>query len=260
MRLMYFGLIGLSLWLLACESGSQNTNNQTATTIDSAKIEDEEVFRLEKLSTKNAREVLGKFAQKNPETLVLVSTSLGDMKIKLYEDTPLHRANFLQLIKRGYYNFTVFHRVVKGLAIQGGNNDDRMVKTKRKETGSYLVPAEILFPKYFHKKGALGSPRQEENNPEKLSTPFEFYIVEGTKMSAGQLNMLGIQNQVQFTPEQVNYYSTIGGAPHLDGKYTVFGEVIEGLEVIDKIANVKIDQKDSWPLEDVTITMKVIKK
>jgi cyclophilin family peptidyl-prolyl cis-trans isomerase len=257
---MYFGLMAFSLGLLACESGSQNASNQTVAATDSAKIEDEEDFKLEKLSTKNARTVLGKFAQKHPETLVLVSTSLGDMKIKLYEDTPLHRANFLQLVKRGYYNFTVFHRVVKGLAIQGGNNDDPMVKKKRKETGSYLVPAEIMFPKYFHKKGALGSPRQEENNPERLSTPFEFYIVEGTKMSAGQLNLLGIQNQVQFSPEQINYYSTIGGAPHLDGKYTVFGEVIEGLEVIDKIANVKIDNKDSWPLEDVSITMKIIKK
>ncbi|MCU0444023.1 MAG: peptidylprolyl isomerase [Microscillaceae bacterium] len=260
MPLRYFWLGGLALTLWACNSGTPSTTEQTTSTTDSTEVADEEEFKIEKLSTKNAREVLGKFAKKHPETLVLVSTSMGDMKIKLYEDTPLHRANFLQLVKRGYYNFTVFHRVVKGLAIQGGNNDDPMVKKKRKETGSYLVPAEIMFPKYFHKKGALGSPRQEENNPDKLSTPFEFYIVEGTKMSPGQLNMLGIQNQVQFTPEQIQYYSTIGGAPHLDNKYTVFGEVIEGLEVIDKIANVKIDAKDSWPLEDVTITMKVIKK
>lgn len=215
-------------------------------------------FDLPRLHHKNVKKALTAFGKQNPETLVLLKTRLGTMKIKLYEDTPLHRANFLQLVKRGYYNGTVFHRVVKGMIIQGGNLDNSIIKDKKNEVGFYRVPAEMKPGLHYHKKGALASPRRDEGNPEKMSTPFEFYIVQGTTLRSAEVQALGVQNQITYTPSQLQAYTTLGGTPHLDGLYTVFGEVIEGLDVIDKIAGVEVDKADDWPFEDVIIEMKVV--
>lgn len=254
------------LFFSACQSGEPREEKNYDWIAERDKSDEEKPaepsddgFQLPKLSQENVAKELSKFAEENPETLVKLSTRLGDMTIKLYEGTPLHRANFLQLTKRKYYDGTVFHRVIKDFVIQGGNDDDSSVKKKRKSVGNYRIPSEMQAQRYFHKRGALGSPRRDEENPDKLSNPFEFYIVQGTKLEAAQVQSFGAQGNIVYSAEQIQAYTTIGGVPHLDGKYTVFGEVIEGFEVIDKIATLEINPNDQWPHEDVFIKMEVIK-
>lgn len=259
----YFSLFLLIL-LSACQgeetSQSSRHHNIDGETSEAKEAEGEkqEAFNLPRLTNENVQEVLTGFGKKNPETQVLMKTRLGNMKIRLYEETPIHRANFLQLVKRGYYEGTVFHRVVKDLIIQGGNLDNPIIRTKKNQVGFYRVPAEIKPEFYIHKRGALASPRRDEENPEKRSNPFEFYIVQGGKVEPPIAQALGQQNGVTYNNEQLQIYALNGGLPHLDGKYTVFGEVIEGLDVIDKIAALPVDKSDNWPFDDVVISVEVL--
>ncbi|MEO1654530.1 MAG: peptidylprolyl isomerase [Bacteroidota bacterium] len=250
--------------LSACQGDESNQSNQTYqydqenSQAQEAEEDQAEAFRLPRLTNENVRDILIDFGKKNPETQVLMKTRLGDMKIRLYDETPIHRANFLQLVKRGYYEGTVFHRVVKDLIIQGGNLDNPIIRTKKNQVGFYRVPAEIKPQLFIHKKGALASPRRDEENPEKRSNPFEFYIVQGGKVEPPIAQALGQQNGVTYNHQQLQTYALSGGLPHLDGKYTVFGEVIEGLEVIEKIAALPVDESDNWPFDDVVISVEVL--
>lgn len=262
---LYIFLMG-ALFLSTCQSNEPREKKDYDWITQRGEADDqseeetsEDGFALPKLSPDNVEKVLRKFGEENQETIIKLSTRFGDMTIKLYEGTPLHRANFLQLTKRKYYDGTVFHRVVKDFVIQGGNSDDRVFKRKRQAVGLYRVPSEIQTQRYIHKRGALASPRREDDNPDKLSTPFEFYIVQGTKFSALEVQAFAQQNQINYTAEQIQAYTNVGGAPNLDGNYTVFGEVTSGLEVIDKIAALEVNPKDQWPHEDVFIKMEVIK-
>lgn len=186
------------------------------------------------------------------ETLVLIKTTLGDITVKLYNDTPLHRDNFIKLINEGWYNNSPFHRVIKDFMIQGGQNADGTVDP------GYTVPAEFRS-NHFHKKGALAAARQGDHvNPKKASSGCQFYIVQGNVLTDAHIQMYQQRYGLNFTPEQIEAYKTIGGTPHLDGEYTVFGEVVEGLDVIDKIANVKTGYMDV-PVEAVTMTVEIIK-
>jgi len=201
-------------------------------------------------------------------SLVLISTKFGDMKVKLYDDTPIHRDNFLKLVKEKAYDQNLFHRVIKGFMIQGGDpNSKGAEKDVRLGSGGpgYTLEAEIL-PNHIHKKGALSAARQgDQVNPEKRSSGSQFYIVEGkTYTSAGIRSAMERKkamnaNAVTYTEEQLQVYEEIGGTPHLDGDYTVFGEVIEGMNVIDSIASVKTLRGDR-PVEDVMMEMKIVKK
>jgi cyclophilin family peptidyl-prolyl cis-trans isomerase len=190
------------------------------------------------------------------ERIVLISTSYGDMKIKLYNETPKHRDNFVKLVKQGYFDGTLFHRVIKGFMIQGGDPDSREAKPGQAlgmGGPNYTIPAEFNH-KYFHKKGALAAARQgDQTNPKKESSGSQFYIVQGKKYTQSEIVAQG----AEMTPEQRKAYTTIGGTPFLDNNYTVFGEVIEGLDVIDKIAAVKTAPGDR-PVEDVKVTAKMI--
>lgn len=183
---------------------------------------------------------------------VVISTEYGDMTAVLYNETPLHRDNFVKLVNEGWYEGSPFHRVINQFMIQGGQNADG-----RLDPG-YKVPAEFIS-KYFHKKGALSAARQgDQVNPEKASSGSQFYIVQGRVTSADQVSMMGSRSGFAYTDEQIEVYSTIGGTPHLDGSYTVFGEVIEGLEVVDKIAAVQTGAGDK-PVKDVTMSIKILK-
>lgn len=241
------------------------------------------------------------------ETLVKIETTAGDIKVKLYNETPKHRDNFIKLVKDGVYEGTLFHRVIKDFMIQAGDPDSKNApKGKMLGAGDvgYTVPAEFVYTKYFHKKGALSAARQGDNvNPKKESSGCQFYIVTGkvyndstllgmeSQMNENKINVIfnklaqkhmkeiykmrkandenGLYDlqeklfaeaqelsakepEFHFTPEQIEAYTTVGGTPHLDGEYTVFGEVVEGMDVVDKIQKVKTDRSDR-PEEDVKI-------
>ena len=241
------------------------------------------------------------------ETVLKIETSMGDIKVKLYNETPKHRDNFIKLAKDGTYNGTLFHRVIKDFMVQAGDPESKNAP-KGKMLGSgdvgYTVPAEFVYPKYFHKKGALSAARQgDEVNPKKESSGCQFYIVTGkvfndstllnmeqqknqnkvteafnalaqkhmkeiykTRKANDQDGLYALQDTLfiqaeaeaakqpdfHFTPEQIKAYTTVGGTPHLDGEYTVFGEVVEGMDIVDKIQQVKTDRSDR-PEEDVKI-------
>ena len=186
------------------------------------------------------------------ETMVLIKTTKGDIKVKLYNDTPLHRDNFIKLINDGWYNNSPFHRVINNFMIQGGHNQNGSVDP------GYTVPAEFRS-NHFHKKGALAAARQGDHvNPKKASSGCQFYIVQGQVLTDSHIQKYQQRYGLEFTEEQIKAYTTVGGTPNLDGEYTVFGEVVEGLDVIDKIASVKTGYQDV-PLEPVTMTIEILK-
>ena len=240
--------------------------------------------------------------------VVNIMTNRGEITLLLYNQTPLHRDNFVKLCKAGTYDNVLFHRVIKEFMIQAGDPDSKNApKGKMLGTGDvgYTVPAEFVYPKYFHKKGALSAARQGDNvNPKKESSGCQFYIVTGkvfndstllgmeSQMNENKINvifntlaqkhmkeiykmrkandenglydlqeklfaqaqeMAAKEPEFHFTPEQIEAYTTVGGTPHLDGEYTVFGEVVKGMDIVDKIQQVKTDRSDR-PEEDVKIT------
>ena len=242
--------------------------------------------------------------------VVLIKTQFGNMKVELYNETPKHRDNFLKLVREGFYNGLLFHRVIKEFMVQGGDPGSRNAKPgEQLGSGdpSYTIDCEIN-PKFLHKKGALAAARTGDNiNPERKSSGSQFYIVQGVVFPANNLEALEAKgneklaqsnfrqvvrehedslkfyqnsgNQIAFasfmerlqnealamlaknpftlTEEQKQVYTTIGGTPHLDGNYTVFGEVIEGLSVIDEIAAQPCDQNNR-PLVDLKMEMEII--
>lgn len=193
-------------------------------------------------------------------TMVLISTNYGDMKAILYNETPLHRDNFIKLVKEGYYDGTLFHRVIDGFMIQGGDPDSKTAKPKQmlgQGGPGYTIPAEFK-QELIHKKGALAAARMGDNvNPQKASSGSQFYIAQGKRYTSEELNMLQARMGKQFNQTQKDAYVNEGGVPFLDYEYTVFGQVIEGLEVIDKIAKVQKDRYDR-PVKDVKMTISIV--
>lgn len=191
---------------------------------------------------------------------VKISTSKGECIVRLYNETPLHRDNFLKLAKEGYYNGTIFHRVIKDFMIQGGDPDSKnadSTQTLGNGGPKYTVPAEFR-DSIFHKKGVLAAAR--DNNPEKASSGSQFYLVQGKVFTDEQLNNLEKNRLQHKIPNyQREVYKTIGGTPHLDRNYTAYGEVVKGLEMIDSIAGVATGAANR-PKEDVKMTVTVLKK
>lgn len=195
------------------------------------------------------------------EKLIKISTSRGDMIIRLYDETPGHRDNMIKLIEEGFYEGQLFHRVIKDFMIQGGDpHSVGASKGQRLGTGGpgYTIPAE--FNKHlYHKKGALAAARQGDRvNPRKESSGSQFYIVQGNVFNVQMLKQLEQQRSAPFTPEAIEHYTTQGGTPHLDGGYTVFGEVVEGMDVLDEIAAMATDASDR-PLQDVVYNITIVK-
>ncbi|MCR4659474.1 MAG: peptidylprolyl isomerase [Bacteroidales bacterium] len=195
-------------------------------------------------------------------TYVKIETSYGDMVVWLYADTPLHRDNFLKLAEEGFYDSLLFHRVIKDFMIQGGDPESRHAEPGKILGGGspgYTIPAEFRAS-HFHKKGALAAARQgDEVNPLKASSGSQFYIVQGNVLDERMLQMFEQRYGRSFTAEQRRTYMTIGGTPHLDGEYTVFGEVIDGLEVIDKIAAAECGRYDR-PKKDIRMKITVLNR
>jgi len=194
-------------------------------------------------------------------TRVLIKTDSGSIILVLYEETILHKENFLKLTKEGYFDGQLFHRLIKDFMIQGGDPASKSAGT-RQILGlggpGYTIPAEIN-PKYYHKKGALAAARKDDSvNPTKSSSGSQFYIVQGSLFTKKQLDlMVERKMHVPFSKAEIQTYTKIGGAPHLDGDYTVFGEVIKGLNVLDKLMNVQVDANNR-PLKDIKFTIKIL--
>jgi cyclophilin family peptidyl-prolyl cis-trans isomerase len=194
-----------------------------------------------------------------PGTRVKVSTDSGVIVIRLYDKTPKHRDNFIKLANERFFDSLLFHRVINGFMIQGGDPSSKNAQPGMM-LGSgdvgYTIPAEF-DTSLFHKKGTLAAART--NNPEKASSGCQFYIVQGKKYTDADLNMIELQAGIKFSPAKRTIYKTMGGTPFLDMNYTVFGEVESGMEVIDKIASVATAPGDR-PLGDVRMYIEVIKK
>ena len=217
--------------MISCDEkkAQKKITNEAVTTSTPTKKKKEKVVekRWDSLNYQNVDTFLTEFGKQNRENKVIIKTKFGNIKIRLYDDVPLHRANFIFLTKINYFNTTVFYRVAKDFVIQGGNSDHSYTLKQRRKYGNYLIKPE--FKKHRkHKYGALAAAREWEKNPNKLSSPFEFFIVHKRN-----------------------------GAHHLDGEHTVFGEVISGFDTMDKISKVKVSI-DEWPITDVHMTVEIL--
>jgi cyclophilin family peptidyl-prolyl cis-trans isomerase len=248
--------IGLVL-LLFSFSGCDSSEGKELNGISKAKEDfSVKVEKKSPLTKENYLSFFRKFPlESNIDTLV-ITCEFGEIEIVLFQNTPLHRANFLHLVKNNYFNGTWFHRVSANHVIQAGNSDDFKTITKRKEIGNYRLPAEALTEN-LHFYGAVAAARSYKNNPERNSDPFEFYISLGEKYSLGQLAVMEEKYNLTLSSEQKKQYQILGGSPHLDGEHTVFCKVINGMEVAEKISKQKTD-KGEWPL--INIPIKISKK
>lgn len=278
--------------LASCDKAAASNENKS----DNKSITTNQIMEQEKLPIENDTN----------SVKLKISTNLGDFIVLLYGDTPAHRDNFIKLAKDGFYTGTLFHRVINKFMVQAGDPDSKdAAPGARLGSGGpgYTLPAEIIFPKHFHKRGALAAARQgDQVNPERRSSGSQFYVVTGNKYLPGQLDAIEqkmknqqlqaefnrlasthidtIQslhaegnnaaleqlrldliaqaeayiaaNPVTLTDEMRQAYTTVGGAPHLDGQYTVFGEVVDGMDVIDKIEKAQTDGADR-PTDDIVI-------
>lgn len=205
--------------------------------------------------------ILGVFAllfsacNKDGFTYAEIETDFGTMKVKLYNSTPKHRDNFIKLANENYYDDLLFHRVINGFMIQGGDPDSKNAPPEKNLGGGgpgYQIDAEIGA---LHIKGALAAART--NNPEKKSSGSQYYIVQGRPQTDAELDVIEMQKKVKYSPEQRELYKTLGGTPQLDNEYTVFGEVVEGIEVVDKIAAVQTAPGDR-PVKDVKMKVRIL--
>ncbi len=231
MKIHIYLILFLTITILYnCKEETKKQQKPVVSIVKDTIIKKEET-KIEKtgdsLNRQNTTAFFKEYGKQNKETKVVIKTKFGNIKLRLYEDTPIHRASFIFLIKIGYFNTTVFHRIATDMAIQGGESDYKISADIRNKYKNYYLPAEISS-KRKHKYGTLAIAREVENNPKKQSNPFNFYII-----------------------------SSKYGAPHLDGDYTIFGEVLSGFSTIKKIANVKTTS-DDWPINDVFITMEII--
>ncbi|MBS1735516.1 MAG: peptidylprolyl isomerase [Bacteroidetes bacterium] len=198
----------------------------------------------------------------NKDHFVKIETDSGNIIVQLYNKTPLHRDNFIKLAKEKYFDGILFHRVIQHFMIQGGDPDSKGAPAGKMlgEGGlKYTVPAEFDST-LFHKKGALAAAREGDDvNPKKESSSTQFYIVQGKVFTDAQLDLVEKRIGRKIPGYQREIYKTIGGAPHLDGSYTVFGEVVSGMAVVDKIAAMPVD-KNNRPLTDIKMKIRLLKK
>ncbi|RCS26783.1 peptidylprolyl isomerase [Polaribacter sp. WD7] len=209
------------------QKSSTQQLNQTSTLHQKKKVEKKVIKRWDSLNKNNVEAFFTEFGKQNKENKVIIKTRFGNIKLRLYDDVPIHRANFIFLTKIKYFNTTEIYRVAKNFVIQGGNSDETYTIKQRRLYGNYLLAPEFKSHRK-HKYGALAAAREWDNNPNKLSNPFEFYIVHSRN-----------------------------GAHHLNNEHTVFGEVISGFDTMDKISKVKVGV-DEWPEEDIRMTIEIL--
>jgi len=223
-QLLLNGLFCLGL-IICCEDAPRNKNTVVTKIINqptAPTFKEKVILQKQKLTEENAIDFFYHYKQKSIASKVKITTKLGSFTIQLYDNVPYHKANFLYLTEQGYFKQTQFHRVVKDFIIQGGNSDDVATAKKRSIIGSYLLPPDAKKG-YKHTKGTVSMPSSEINNPHMLASPYEFFIVVANN-----------------------------GAQHLNGDYTPFGKVIEGMDVVDLISNQPVEEGD-WPVQNIFI-------
>lgn len=238
MRKLLFYFFGIVLFLGSCEGKQKASETEVEVEVETQKDsiplkENKQTKTTEttypQITNENVVSFLTEYGKKNPETKVLFSTRYGDIEIELYKDTPLHRANFIYLVKQHYFDETFFHRVVPNFIIQAGNSDLVSTQKKRAELGKdYLLPAEII-PGRVHQYGSVSGAKEYRENPDNRTAPYEFFIFLGPKSST----------------------------THLNGNYTIFGRVIKGMDVVEEISKVKADDGD-WPINNIYVKAKVL--
>jgi cyclophilin family peptidyl-prolyl cis-trans isomerase len=229
---IFFKIVCLSIIISLFSCHQDKKRKRKSTEIEKKdelkkEIEEKITKPWDSLNKDNTEAFLLAYAKQNPETKVVIKTKFGNIELLLYKDVPVHRANFIFLTKIKYFNTTVIYRVAKNFVIQGGNSDNMYTQKQRRKYGNYLMQPEFRDHR-THKFGALAAARQWKKNPNKLSSPFEFYMVH-------QRN----------------------GAHHLDNEHTVFGEVVSGFDTMDKISKVKVGV-DEWPVDDINMTIEIL--
>lgn len=222
----------LLFFMMSCQEKSQKTMQPSKQKVETSKQVQKDTVIEEKeepfvLNEENVIPFFNEYAKNNKENKVQITTSFGSFVIELYNNTPYHRANFIYLTKKGYFNDTYFHRVVKNFIIQGGNADNNKTSKKRRDIGRYLLPPDTRKG-HKHHRGTISMPSSDVGNPHKLASPFEFFIVV-----------------------------TKPGSYHLDGNYTAFGRVIQGMDVVDKINSQPTDVGE-WPMQNIAMQVKII--
>lgn len=193
------------------------------------------------------------YGRQHPGSEVVLHTTMGDIGLRLYDDTPLHGANFLLLTRKKFFDQGVFYRVVKDFVIQGGDDEDRTMTLN-----AYKIPSEVR-PAHFHRRGALAMARHgDDRNPTRASSSHDFYIVQGKTYTDAELDAIAADKKITFSPEQRAAYKTEGGAPALDAGYTVFGEVTRGLDIVKQIADVPVDVQ-KWPIKPIRMKVEVVR-
>lgn len=259
----------IALFWLGCATGGDSEVNSAGDNTDRASslekqseadglVVDERIRRLvasefPTLSDDNAAVFLRGWGADQTENEVVLDTKHGRIVLELFHDVPLHRANFLYKVYRRYYDPAEFTRVVPDFVIQGGNSEEERPQQLRFLIGQHTLPAEFS-DRHVHVRGALAMSRSYNDNPDKRSSGYDFYIVTGRKISSQELSRLEAKSGRTYSSAQIEDYKSTGGAPHLDGEHTVFGRVIEGMDVVDKLAATPRDESD-WPLERLEVRM-----
>lgn len=268
MRSVY--ILFIFLLILGCDSKApkelfkESEKNNNSLTVNKKTLKNNKKISEtnQLINNKNVKEKLFEFGLKNPEEYIIIKTSFGNIKIRLYDQTPLHRANFIMLAKKKFFDSTIFYRVIRNFMVQGGNSDKNNMLQKMSKIGIYRIPPEI-DKDLIHKRGAIAMAVQEQyyKDPSKFnlsSSPYNFYIVQKGPLSNSYMDKIEKKYNIKIPKKSRLIYNKTGGTPHLDNEYTVFGEVVSGMRIVDEISKQITDGKNR-PLENIYISIDVIK-
>lgn len=257
-------LLLLCFLVAGCSSGSdrekkkQNAVEERSSKKEAENKKPDKPEKPQKLTPENAEDFLREYGKTIPHNRVKIKTRMGDIVIELFQNTPVHRANFLYLTDLGYFDMTEFYRVSPGFVCQAGNSDEYETQYRRSEIGKYTLTPEFR-DEYFNRHGSVAMARQYKDNPDKRSSCYEFFINVGRPQNNAEIQNAEEKYGITYTEEQKEIYRTEGGNPHLDVDHTVFGKVVQGMDVVEEINRVEVDNRE-WPNESIPVEVEIIKE